>query len=270
VPVTMNVPIPKLLKALAINETAQGQLKSKFAMNLALNGLKIADGGEVLATIPLTANELKSVAAGKQANEKLQQVAATTVAKLLLMTPEEVSSNLGSVSDVVDADDDDDDEEETQVAKTATPTPKAAPKIDVTKAVEAQDKASKVGVFDLSMMDTAVTVPLKSATKMYQPVKATSSGSRYFVIAIADGLKVAARYQHGKLSVRVEGEYLEKFEPLLSEMDLSGNTKSHMSMHLAASDEQTAGKCIGAILAGLGVPFTTPVPLIKAIAGKGS
>jgi len=63
--------------------------------------------------------------------------------------------------------------------------------------------------FDITKMFTAPTVTMIKATKLYQPVSGTSSGSRYFIIALSPAIKVAARWKKGHasegLALRVEG-----------------------------------------------------------------
>ena len=101
---------------------------------------------------------------------------------------------------------------------------------------------------------------------MYQPVSGTSGGSRYFLVAGADGIRVAARYTHKSLSIRVEGKKLTSYSSnlALAGLDLKKNAE-YSSIHLEVSDDVLAAKTLGAILLGLGVPFETPFPNINLI-----
>lgn len=262
----MNIPMPKLIKELGINEGAHNQLKAKFTMNLALSGLKIADKGEVVATIPLSSDEIKNIAAGKPAPKKLQTIACNYVGKLLKLDPEEVSNDF--TADKVDADDPDEGEEAPPPVVATVKKPTAKPSVSTADLIKMF--GANAPIFKVEEMETANRVKLAQATKLYQPVSGSGASSRYFVIAIADGLKIAARFAGGKLSIRAEGEKLANYASLLSELSLSGNGSKHYSVHLSAEDEATAGKVIGAVLAGLGVPILSPMPLIQVISGKGA
>ena len=120
--------------------------------------------------------------------------------------------------------------------------------------------------FDLKKLKTAPVVLLREADQMYQPVGGTSGGSRYFVVAGADGIRVAARYTHKSLSIRVEGKKLTSYSSnlALAGLDLKKNAE-YSSIHLEVSDDVLAAKTLGAILLGLGVPFETPFPNINLI-----
>ncbi len=115
----------------------------------------------------------------------------------------------------------------------------------------------------------APQVKLADATAMYQMVHGTSTGSKYYVVALAQGLKVAARYGGASLSVRAEGENLAIMANVLkiAGLDTKGD---YASMHFqVAGDDMLAQKTLGAVLAVIGseAPYTTPVPSIKVLKG---
>ena len=60
-------------------------------------------------------------------------------------------------------------------------------------------------VFDQKTMFTAPLTKLRDATQLYQPVSGTSGGSRYFMVAANQDLRIGARLHGGTLSVRIEG-----------------------------------------------------------------
>lgn len=119
--------------------------------------------------------------------------------------------------------------------------------------------------FDLAKLNTATPVPLRDAKQMYQPVHGTSSGSRYFMVAAGDGIRVAARFKSGSLSVRVEGSKLDSYKSKLlgTQMKMSGD---YASLHLKVDTMELASKTLGAVLLGLGIPLDTPIPDLKKVA----
>ena len=65
-------------------------------------------------------------------------------------------------------------------------------------------------VFDQKTMFTAPLTKLRDATQLYQPVSGTSGGSRYFMVAANQDLRIGARLHGGTLSVRIEGPGVEE------------------------------------------------------------
>ena len=123
-------------------------------------------------------------------------------------------------------------------------------------------------VYPTDKMKQGSCVKLADATKLYQPVFGSSAGSRYYVIGVSKGLRIAARYTNGSLSVRVEGpEFAQHNNALtLAGFDVHTPAKGYASLHLAVGTDQVlASKTLGAVLLGLGVPFDTPVPELKII-----
>lgn len=111
-------------------------------------------------------------------------------------------------------------------------------------------------------------VPLVTATKLYQPVKGTSPGSRYYLIGFHPGLRLAARYSSTGMSFRAEGTSLSSFASSLKNAGFSVNPP-YASMHLGGiNDILLARKVCGSVLLGLGIPFSSPIPDVSVILNK--
>lgn len=111
-------------------------------------------------------------------------------------------------------------------------------------------------------------IPLTDAEYLYQPVRGTSSGSKYFLVARAGHIKVAARVQGSTVSIRVVGTSPEAKNKFLSVgLDEKGD---HLSAHFEANSQATPHKIIGAVLMGTGIPFDTTLPSVDLIVDKGA
>lgn len=147
------------------------------------------------------------------------------------------------------------------------PIQSAKPQVLASKPVQ-KAESGKWATFDISKMKTAPLVKLRDADKMYQPVHGTSGGSRYYVVAGNDDLRVAARYQGGTLSVRVEGPKLQIHLKAITAGGLGVKAgKDYASVHLEVDSDQLAAKTLGAVLMGLGVPLDTALPNLNVIKG---
>ena len=125
--------------------------------------------------------------------------------------------------------------------------------------------------FALDCLQTAAVQQLAKATKMYQPVQGSSVGSRYFLLAGCDDVRVGVRYNGGALGIRIEGPGFNKYTKRFSEVGFAKIQKGYASLHLeVGTDAMVANKTLGAVLLGLGIPFETPLPNLQMIAGKGS
>jgi hypothetical protein len=117
----------------------------------------------------------------------------------------------------------------------------------------------------------ASVVPLRDADAMYQRVIGTSQGSVYVVVAMADGLRIAAKTDMvSGLSVRAEGAALNKTAITNALMGQGLTLKSkggfnYMSGHYTGTDEAPAHKILGAILMGSGIEFFTPFPKFNKV-----
>jgi hypothetical protein len=109
------------------------------------------------------------------------------------------------------------------------------------------------------------TISLRNAKRLYQPVKGSSSGSRYACVAIGPHLKVGARVVANKaLSVRVEGEALGKYSKPLSDAGFTVKT-DYASIHLDIEGLDLVAKTLGAVLMAVGDTFNTPMPNLKTL-----
>jgi len=128
---------------------------------------------------------------------------------------------------------------------------------------------AKWPIFDKAKMKTAEPVSLSDAGHLYQPVKGTSAGSRYFLVAANDHLRVGARWRptHNSLSIRVEGDSFAKH---IGNIQAAGFDTKHgyASLHLSCPTELVARKALGAVILGLGVTIETPMPDLAVIAEK--
>jgi hypothetical protein len=119
---------------------------------------------------------------------------------------------------------------------------------------------------------TMKIVDLNDATALYQPVRGTSGGSRYFVVGLADGLKVAARILGNAVSIRVVGPSTAVTEKTLKSLGFGAKDGGHWSVHLSC-DNTTPQRLVGAVLTAIasdGIEFLTPVPALDKIEGKGA
>ncbi len=127
----------------------------------------------------------------------------------------------------------------------------------------------KFGTFGGSIKEGA-TIKLRDATKLYQPVRGTTGGSRYFLMGANEDLRVAARYKGNTLSVRVEGPKLQDYMSVLQDIGFGKAGDDYVSIHVVCPTDMLAAKALGAILLGIGVPMLTPFPDLKVITGQGS
>lgn len=97
---------------------------------------------------------------------------------------------------------------------------------------------------------------LKSASAMGQPVTSSSGGSVYHLVAMSQGVRVAARVKtNGTLSVRVEGitGTMKDFPAkIIEDMGLSfKDNYDYASGHFSTPTPESALKTLGAVLAML-------------------
>lgn len=114
-------------------------------------------------------------------------------------------------------------------------------------------------------------VPLLQADKLYQPVKGTSDGSRYFMVARNDKFRVAVRVQGTSVSIRLEGLLTSE---QVTKASLLGIKKAkdgmgHLSGHYNC-ENTTPQRLVGAVLSDLSAAFDTPIPNINYIINKGA
>ncbi len=114
-------------------------------------------------------------------------------------------------------------------------------------------------------------VQLAQATKLYQPVNGTSETSTYHCVGLAGDFKFAARRKGKDLSIRVEGPIAKWKTQLItagfnSEYAEAGK---YTSVHFSNIDDVTAARALGAVLAGTGLKFQSPLPSLDLIEGAG-
>lgn len=125
-------------------------------------------------------------------------------------------------------------------------------------------------MFNLEELQSAGLIPLSNATRLYQPVKGSTPGKRYYCVALSDVFRVGAAWSGKELSLRFETPYSwEMYCTKLAEVFADVNPhKGYHSMHMDMADETMAAKVVGAVLASLDIPWATPLPNLKVIKGK--
>jgi hypothetical protein len=112
-----------------------------------------------------------------------------------------------------------------------------------------------------------IPLDLVDATALYQRVKGSSPDSIYYVVGLCATLKAAVRLKNNAISFRVEGAIDSHAESLVAAgFKLHGK---YASMHLQTEDKALAKKSVGALLASMSVPFTTPMPQLDQLFGQG-
>lgn len=139
-------------------------------------------------------------------------------------------------------------------------TPPAAPKVNPPfKAAQKQtgDVAGEAPEqFPVDQLATAPLVDLLQAEKIFQPVASSGAGSRYFLMARTEDLKVAARLTGKKLSVRVAGKTWSKVKKTVEKSKAFSHSYAsvktgYASMHCTVGDVEVASMTLAAVLASL-------------------
>lgn len=110
-----------------------------------------------------------------------------------------------------------------------------------------------VGIVDMVFENiTKHTLPsLKDATELLEPVHGTTTSTKYWVVAVGNGLNVAARLKSKDgISVRVEGTLLAHHKSQLEKLGFEDNG-THCSIHYAAPSNEIAKKSVGALIFGI-------------------
>jgi len=147
----------------------------------------------------------------------------------------------------------------------SAPKPPPEPSPTVYKDVVEPAKSPKMPApMTVKEATAAVPIPLRDATRLYQPVKSTSEGSRYYLIAARKDLRMAVRILGDKVSCRVEGKGIEGHVSRLQEAGfathIGDGTKPHYaSVHVVADGPTKRHKTLGALVMGLGLDFDTPM-----------
>ena len=254
------------LVKLGIGKESIAQLYAKgWAAKLDPNELTLHKGGHNYA-IPLTPTMYAAVNGNAALADKvklydLKNAVGSTITHILKSEPELDLTAL----DLVKADDDPDSLFKPNPVKAASLTFAHT----LTGKKPAVKKPAAADVYPTDKMKVGERVQLAKATLLYQPVFGTSGNSRYYVIGVSDSIRVAARYDGHGLHVRVEGPGYAALTKELQEVGFDPHAgKSHASLHLPiGGDHGLAAKSLGAIVFGLGVTLTSPVPdfsIIKA------
>lgn len=240
-----------LIKKIGIPQPLYDWLESAEHVEVKLsdNAVKFTVNGEVMHNVPVTLAFLQDLKAGK-ANISMKAQLSVHIALAIkdLMTqngefavPEELEPTGhedGFVKKLP----------KLVIKSKSAPAPAPVP-------------AGKWAPLTLNEMKHQPPVMLKNATRMYQPVLGTSGGSRYYVVAANDQMRIAARYLSGKLSIRIEGpEWMKHLNAIQATGFEPQQSKGYASVHLAVPDVMMARKSLGAILGGLGVTLETPLP----------
>lgn len=224
-------------------------------------GMKFSLDGEVLASLPIAPGKISELASKfDQSNQthltmkaSLSTVFTQLEKKLIGPAPDAGKKPAAQFFKPGEAG--------TAGAAQAAPEPVAVP--------------TNIKTFPPDKMKSAPCIPLVNADQLFQPVNGTSAGSRYFVVGIGAGIKVAARYKKGasgaKLSVRIEGESFPKLTMKIQEAGVFGPTfagtfgDKYASMHVAVDDKKQAQRVIGAVLGSMAPFIAHPCPDVQPL-----
>ena len=127
---------------------------------------------------------------------------------------------------------------------------------------------SDTGVFlHYSKLDST-PVLLEDATALHQPVKGTSGGSIYHVIALGANAKVAARIKNTDVAIRVH-PVNNAGRAACKLAGLDEKSGGHWSLHLHPDNKLLVNKCVGAVLFAMGLNFDAISGNLEAIVGAG-
>lgn len=226
---------------------------------MSTTGIKFSKGGEVLASLPIAPGKVSELAQGFDAKNQAHQTAKATLqaafAKLKKQVLDQPEAGAKPAPFYAPG-----------AAAQPAPAPLAAPMPDSIK------------TYPPDKMKTDAAVQLKQADQLFQPVKGTSANSRYFVVGLGAGIKVACRYvgsaEKGKMSVRIEGEAFPKLTMKIQEAGVfgpafAGSFKGdYASMHLAVNGKKEVQRVVGAVLGSMapyiGHACPDVEPLMKA------
>lgn len=274
--VMIGVPGEKILAAFGVGDAKAAELKAAgIKAQMTPTKIVLSKGGEGLASVAIKAASVLDIVNGKA---PMTQSLADEMAKAV-----DQALGGGIPSGAVAA------------LQSASKAPGAAKSIPVSfkKTIDAQKAAASAStqsgfasggvvsgpvmspgawdVFPIDQLQTAPLVKLIDATALYQPVSSSSAGSRYFLVAGNEKIKVGARWKSGTLSVRIEGTGMKELSSQLSDIGFDDpGSQSYVSLHLSiGADDALARKALGAILLGLGVPWRTAMPNLDVVKNKG-
>lgn len=223
------------------------------AVNVVLNtsGMKFVKGGEVLASLPIPPGKVSELASKFDASNPSHQT---------------MKASLNSVVNQL---------EKKLLGPAISPGVTTASPFFKNNEPEAAPAPVAMGLIQMYPADQMINGPalaLLNAEKLFQPVKGTSANSRYFVVGLGNGIKVAARFKKpGKLSVRIEGTSFAKLSVKIQEAGVFGPafagsfTDNYASMHLAVDGKKEVQRVIGAILGSMAPFIGHPTPDLQPL-----
>lgn len=164
-------------------------------------------------------------------------------------TVEGLDAKKGTFKDITDADDDE-------------------PKYGVFTSVGPGAGKPDVGIGTRYANVTDSPIALEVAEKLHQPIKGTSGGSIYHVIALGKDAKVAARINNTDVAIRVTA-LTDKGEAGCKLAGLDKKNGGHWSLHLHPDTKLLARKCVGAVLYAMGLDFDGISGKLEYIEGAG-
>lgn len=204
------------------------------------SGLKFAHAGEVVASIPLAPGKISELATKFDPGSKTHLTMKATLASVIGQLEKQLLAPAVSTAGL-------------SPDKGSGSTDKAPPL--------AAPMPADIKTVPSDKMKTLPVVQLADAEMLFQPVKGTSAGSKYFVVGIGAGIRVAARYKKvadgGKLSVRIEGSAFPKLTAKIHEAGVFGPNFAgsfqgdYASMHIAVDGKKETQRVIGAILGAM-------------------
>lgn len=202
-------------------------------------GIKFAKDGEVLASLPIPPGKISELATKFDSANQTHQTMKASLSSVFgqLLTKLAVAPVPATV-----------------VVGKPVPFTASAPAAPLPEPAA----ANKFPTFPLDKMKSAVSVPLATATQLFQPVKGSSANSRYYVVGLGPDVRVAARHQGEKLSLRIEGPAMTKHADKIAAAgifgpEFTGAFKSeYASMHVGGiTSKVELQRVIGAVLSSL-------------------
>ena len=252
-------------KKLGVSDELLSWLQAHGGVKLTASEFQFAAVGAAGSpVVPVTVDTLQKLAAGQLAGYELHTLlqAVRVAIKALKFEVEGQIEQPVTIASVEQA-------EQLSAALAETKAKTTLGKLPAQKPAGQAAQAEPFPPFPVDQMKTAEPVQLRIATQMYQPVKGSSAGSRYFVVAANQELRIAAKWESGALAIRIEGPKWEKAKAKITDCGFTtiDPKKGYASLHLSVgNDPILAGKTLGAVLMGLGLELQTPFPILKLIA----
>lgn len=144
----------------------------------------------------------------------------------------------------------------TDSTKPAKPAKPKAPSMKLSDALKMKaDMAAEHATMKKGLKPAESNLPpLIAASSIGEKVRGTSPGSVYYVIALDDDVKCAARVLNGQISVRIEGVVSKAAEARLAALGISKSSSGHWSSHMSIGSAPPA-RVIGAMLMDMGIKF---------------